>query len=200
MSTELFVKIHSIHIIINPEQSKLLKNVRLKVTMATTKLFFHCLEKLWNNKNPSWYLTCKIANNHVCMSRIFRTPALAVALSTNWHAFLSGFWFFFFFWCGPFLKSLLNLLQYCFCIMFSFFWPQGMWNLSCPIKDQTYTPCIGRRSLYHWTAREAPWVLILIHIPGFAMRLWTNLLIFLNFSFIMDKMREYAYVSSNVSY
>ena len=25
-----------------------------------------------------------------------------------------------FFWCGPFLKSLLNLLQYCFCFMFCF--------------------------------------------------------------------------------
>ena len=46
MSTELFVKVHSIHIIINPQQSKLLKNVKLKVTMATTKLFFHCLEQL----------------------------------------------------------------------------------------------------------------------------------------------------------
>ena len=28
---------------------------------------------------------------------------------------------FFFFLCGPFLKSLLNLLQYCFCLMFWFF-------------------------------------------------------------------------------
>ena len=27
---------------------------------------------------------------------------------------------FFFFGCGPFLKSLLNLLQYCFCFMFWF--------------------------------------------------------------------------------
>ena len=27
----------------------------------------------------------------------------------------------FFFWCGPFFKSLLNLLQYCFCFMFRFF-------------------------------------------------------------------------------
>ena len=26
---------------------------------------------------------------------------------------------------GPFLKSLLNLLQYCFCFMFCFFWPQA---------------------------------------------------------------------------
>ena len=110
---------HSYHY--KSTKSKLLKNVKLKVTMATTKLFFHCLEKLWNNKNPSCYLTCKIANNHVCMSRIFRTPVLDVALSTKWHAFLSGFWIFFLFWCGPFLKSLLNLLQYCFCIMFSFF-------------------------------------------------------------------------------
>ena len=34
------------------------------------------------------------------------------------------FWGFFkrFFWCGPFLKSLLNLSQYCFCFMF---WPFG---------------------------------------------------------------------------
>ena len=33
------------------------------------------------------------------------------------------FLFFFkdFFWCGPFLKSLLNLLQYCFCFKFWFF-------------------------------------------------------------------------------
>ena len=28
---------------------------------------------------------------------------------------------FFFVWCGPFLKSLLNLLQYCFCFMFLVF-------------------------------------------------------------------------------
>ena len=40
--------------------------------------------------------------------------------------------FFFFFWCWPFLKILLNLLQYCFFffLMFWFFWPQGMWDLS----------------------------------------------------------------------
>ena len=29
--------------------------------------------------------------------------------------------FFFFFWCGPFFKSLLNLLQYCFHFLFWFF-------------------------------------------------------------------------------
>ena len=31
-----------------------------------------------------------------------------------------------FFWRGPFLKPLLNLLQYCFYFMFWFFWPQGV--------------------------------------------------------------------------
>ena len=36
------------------------------------------------------------------------------------------------------------------------FWPRGMWDLSSPTRDRTYTPCIGRRSLNHWTAREVP--------------------------------------------
>ena len=41
---------------------------------------------------------------------------------------LGSFFFFktFFFvvvGCGPFLKSFLNLLQYCFCSMVSFLWP-----------------------------------------------------------------------------
>ena len=53
-----------------------------------------------------------------------------------------------------FLKSLLNLLQYCFCFMFWVFWLQGMWDLSSLIRDQTCTPCIERWSLNHWTTRE----------------------------------------------
>ena len=32
---------------------------------------------------------------------------------------------FFFFWCGPFLKSLLNMLQYCFCCFLALFWFSG---------------------------------------------------------------------------
>ena len=36
------------------------------------------------------------------------------------------------------------------------FWPWGMWDLSSPTRDQTHTPCIGKRSLNHWTAREVP--------------------------------------------
>ena len=36
------------------------------------------------------------------------------------------------------------------------FWPWGIWDLSSPTWDQTHTPCIGRRSLNHWTTREIP--------------------------------------------
>ena len=50
-----------------------------------------------------------------------------------------------------FLKSLLNSSQYCFCFMFWFFWSWGMWDLSCPTRDQTCTPCFGRQSLHHGT-------------------------------------------------
>ena len=59
-------------------------------------------------------------------------------------------------WFTKVLKSLLNLLQYCFCIfMLMVFCLQGMWDLSSPTRDRTHTPCIGR-SLNHWTAREFP--------------------------------------------
>ena len=40
--------------------------------------------------------------------------------------------------------------------MFWFFWPGGMWDLSSSTKDRTGTPCTGKGSLNHWTAREAP--------------------------------------------
>ena len=191
MSTELFVKVHSIHIIINPQQSKLLKNVKLKVTMATTKLFFHCLEQLWNNKNSSWYLTCKIVNNYVRISRIFRNPALDVAVSTNWHALITGFWFFFFFffWCGPFLKFLLNVLQYCICFVLFFFGHKACGILVAQPRIKPAHPAVeGEVGL---PGKPHGFWFLFTYLE-FAMRLWTNLLIFLNFSFIIDKMREYA--------
>ena len=36
------------------------------------------------------------------------------------------------------------------------FWQRGMWDLITPTRDWTHTPCIGRLSLNHWTAREVP--------------------------------------------
>ena len=57
------------------------------------------------------------------------------------------------FWCGLFLKSLYNLLQYCFCFLFWFF-DRGMCDISSPTRDWTHTPCIGRWSFNHWISRE----------------------------------------------
>ena len=54
--------------------------------------------------------------------------------------FLSLFlsFFFFFPWYGPFEKSLLNLLQYCFLFFYVLgFGAPGIWNFSFPTKDQT---------------------------------------------------------------
>ena len=36
------------------------------------------------------------------------------------------------------------------------FWHWGMCDLSPKTRDQTHTPCVGRWSLTHWTAREVP--------------------------------------------
>ena len=58
-------------------------------------------------------------------------------------------------WCGPFLKSLLNLLQYCFCLTFWYFWPRGMWD-QLPDQDWNCTSCIGKWSINPWITREVP--------------------------------------------
>ena len=60
-----------------------------------------------------------------------------------------------FFWWGPFLKSLLNLLQYCLFYALVF-WPRGMWDLNSLTRDWTQIPCVGRWSVNHWTTREVP--------------------------------------------
>ena len=70
------------------------------------------------------------------------------------------------FWCGPFLKSLWNLSQHCFCFMFCFFWLWGMLDLSSPTRNQICTPCIERGSPNHGTAGEVPIKSILISLFG----------------------------------
>ena len=70
------------------------------------------------------------------------------------------FIFKFFFWCGPFLKSIefvTTLLLFYVLV----FWLRGVWDLSSLTRDRTHTPCIGRQSLSHWTSREVPWYSIL---------------------------------------
>ena len=84
--------------------------------------------------------------------------AVSLGLHPSVITFMRTFQFFlrFFFSCGPFLKSILNLLQYCYCFMFWSFWPWGTWHLSSLTRDQTHNPCTGRQSLNHWTTREVP--------------------------------------------
>ena len=52
------------------------------------------------------------------------------------------------------LKSLLNLLPYCFCFIF-IFWLWGLWDLSSPTGNQAHTPCIKRQSINHWTTSKS---------------------------------------------
>ena len=64
----------------------------------------------------------------------------------------------------PFIKRFFfniawNLLQYCFCFMFSYFFlPRGLWDLYSFTRDQTHVPCIGRQSLNHLTSREVLYI------------------------------------------
>ena len=62
--------------------------------------------------------------------------------------------FFFFFWCGPFLMVFVEFVTIRFLFYVLVFWPQGMWDLSSPTRDWTHTSCIGRQTLNHWATRE----------------------------------------------
>ena len=54
------------------------------------------------------------------------------------------------------LKSLLNLLQYCFCFMFWFFGREVQCNFSSLTRGSALTLYVRGRSLNHRTAREVP--------------------------------------------
>ena len=74
---------------------------------------------------------------------------------------LMPFFFKGFFWCGPFLKSLLNLLQILLLFYVLVFWPGCMWDLSSQTSYWTCSPHIGRQSLVWVTekshASESNW-------------------------------------------
>ena len=52
--------------------------------------------------------------------------------------------------------SLLNFLQYFFCVYVLVLWPQGLCALISPTRKWTHAPWIARQSLNHWTTREVP--------------------------------------------
>ena len=61
-----------------------------------------------------------------------------------------------------FLKVFIEFVAVLLLFYVLVFWLRGMWDPSSPTRDQTRTPCIGRRSLNHWTAREVLGILKLL--------------------------------------
>ena len=51
-----------------------------------------------------------------------------------------------------------------------FFWSQDTWDLSFLARDRTHTPCTGRQSFNHWTAREVPLLILYLNfqVPQFS--------------------------------
>ena len=58
----------------------------------------------------------------------------------------SFFFFLRFFWCGTFLKSLLNLSQYCFCSVFWIFGRKACGTLAPDLGSNSHSPSNGRQS------------------------------------------------------
>ena len=50
--------------------------------------------------------------------------------------------------------------------------PGGMWDLTSLTKDRTSTPCVGKRSLNHWTTREVPVIYLFMPISLVSERDW----------------------------
>ena len=57
------------------------------------------------------------------------------------------FIYLFIFDVGPFLKSLLYLLQYCFFFYVLLLRPGGMWDLSSPIRNRIHIPALEGKVL-----------------------------------------------------
>ena len=75
-----------------------------------------------------WVLPDKGSNP--CLSHGQQTP-------NHWTTREALSLFFFFFWCGPFFKSLLNFFTILLLLYALVFWPQGMWDLSSPGESDT---------------------------------------------------------------
>ena len=67
-------------------------------------------------------------------------------------------WFFFFKMWTIFkvFIEFVTILLLLFMVFLNLFLSQGMWDLNSLTRDRTHTPCIGRQSLNHWTAKEVP--------------------------------------------
>ena len=99
----------------------------------------------------SWYYITVSQASKICLKFIQWSTYLKFLQHLELQRVLKRSFFFFFFkifWCGPFLKSSLNLLQSCFCFTFFFFliW-EACGNLSSLTRDRT---CMQR---LHWKVK-----------------------------------------------
>ena len=67
----------------------------------------------------------------------------------------------FVFWLWTIFKVFIESVTILLLFYVSVFWLRGLWDLSSGTRDPIPTPCIGRRSLNHWTASEVPKDMIL---------------------------------------
>ena len=90
-----------------------------------------------DSKHLPHLFVLKIKSDHACQAQ-------------DWHIShtISNIWAFFFiiFCANHFLKSLLSLLQHCFCFGF---WPRGMWDVSSSTRNQTATSVLESESVSH---------------------------------------------------
>ena len=112
----------------------------------------------WHRVGHAWSDLAAAALYPSSLLLAFSLAGILVLMKTLTAGFV---YLFIYFWCEPFLKSLLNLLQYASALCFVFFWPRCMWDFNSLTRGQTHTPCIGRQSLNHWTTREVPLRLVL---------------------------------------
>ena len=69
---------------------------------------------------------------------------------------IGDIWWNFFFFMWTIFKVFIEVVSILLLFYVSVFCPWSMWDLNSPTRDQTHTPCMGRCSRNHWTAREVP--------------------------------------------
>ena len=97
-----------------------------------------------------------IPTNSVLASWLLVSPFNFGHSGVHWWLIVYLVVFFFFFLMCTVFKVFIEFVTILLLFYVLCFWPWGMWDLSSLTGDRTRTPCIGRRSLNHWTAREVP--------------------------------------------
>ena len=133
-----------------------------KPLRTESTLIFFFLASLWLFSETLWAsaLFSYLKITFLCLFiKWYRAPNdTSVSMYRRLHCF------FFFFKISSdvdHFKSLLNLLQYCFCFMFWIFGQEACGILVPQPGIKPAHPCSERQSLNHWTIREVP--LLLTH-------------------------------------